>query len=499
MSIKKNNPVGSEKLKYTREKHSAARYHPKVETLNMVAFLGDSAMTLLGLLFGFWFRFRSGVKLFIDKYWASGEQSVEINLESYFGLIVVGVILMGCAFIKTGLYRTRNLLRYQRVLVIVTRCAAFWIFIYVSTSLVLKFNPPISRVYAVISMFGAVFAVLAWRALYYYAIRVCNIAPLLRQRVVFVGWSKDAGNLAKAIFNDSSHPYEIVGCVRPEFGQYAMDPSNLIEQLGEYSDLPEILDKKAIEIVILSQDLGNQNSAINLANLCERLMVQFKVIPSYFQIMVSGLKLETISTVPILGVAELPLDHLSNKILKRAVDILGGTVGIIVSIPIVMIFGVLIYVESPGPIFYHQIRAGRRGREFKIIKLRSMRIDAESNGAQWAKKDDDRRLKIGAFMRAYNIDEVPQFWNVIKGDMSLVGPRPERPELISKFQFLIPHYNARLISKPGMTGWAQVNGLRGDTDLSERVRYDLYYLENWSIILDLQIMIQTFIKQKNAY
>jgi lipopolysaccharide/colanic/teichoic acid biosynthesis glycosyltransferase len=128
-----------------------------------------------------------------------------------------------------------------------------------------------------------------------------------------------------------------------------------------------------------------------------------------------------------------------------------------------------------------------------------MILSAEKSGAQWAKPNDQRRLPIGGFMRAWNLDEVPQFWNVLKGEMSLVGPRPERPELISTFQNTIPHYNARLISKPGMTGWAQVNGLRGDTDLVERVRFDLYYLENWSFLLDLQIMLQTFFSRKNAY
>jgi lipopolysaccharide/colanic/teichoic acid biosynthesis glycosyltransferase len=129
-----------------------------------------------------------------------------------------------------------------------------------------------------------------------------------------------------------------------------------------------------------------------------------------------------------------------------------------------------------------------------------MRIDAEkTSGAQWCVKDDPRRLRVGTFMRKWNIDELPQFWNVLKGEMSLVGPRPERPELIANFKHQIPHYNARHHSKPGMTGWAQVNGLRGDTDLRERIQCDLWYLENWSFWLDLQIMLLTFFKRDNAY
>jgi lipopolysaccharide/colanic/teichoic acid biosynthesis glycosyltransferase len=136
---------------------------------------------------------------------------------------------------------------------------------------------------------------------------------------------------------------------------------------------------------------------------------------------------------------------------------------------------------------------------FDIWKIRSMRIDAESNGhVGWTTANDPRRLRIGAFMRKWNIDEVPQFWNVLKGEMSLVGPRPERPELIVNFRDEIPHYNARHNAKPGITGWAQINGLRGDTDLTKRIKCDLWYLENWHPLLDLQIMFMTFVKHDNA-
>jgi lipopolysaccharide/colanic/teichoic acid biosynthesis glycosyltransferase len=142
---------------------------------------------------------------------------------------------------------------------------------------------------------------------------------------------------------------------------------------------------------------------------------------------------------------------------------------------------------------------GRNGHTFSIIKLRSMRLDAESGtGARWCVKDDPRRLRVGALMRSWNIDEVPQFWNVLKGEMSLVGPRPERPELIENFKDEIPHYNARHNAKPGITGWAQVKGLRGDTDLGERIRADLYYLENWNVLLDFQVMAMTFFNRDNA-
>jgi exopolysaccharide biosynthesis polyprenyl glycosylphosphotransferase len=457
-------------------------------------------MILAGLLFGFWLRFKSGLIPFTDSWWTTGGNRGERLLADYAGLIGVGAALLSVTFGQMRLYQSRNLLRFRRVAATVVRGAIFWLMAYLSLSLVLKFNPPISRIYVLSSAIGAVGAVLGWRALYHRLLQSDFIASNLRQRVLFIGWNDEAARLATAIHGDKSHPYDVVGCVPMEGLPFAKDPGAQIRRLGDYVDLATIVSEQQIDIAILAEPGHSSDSIVYLTNLCERLLVQFKVIPSYFQILVSGLHLETISAVPILGVTELPLDHLTNRLLKRSVDIVGAIVGLILSAPIIAIFGVLIYWESPGPIFYRQVRTGRRGQNFKIIKLRSMKLDAESKGgAQWAKKNDDRRLRVGAFMRATNIDEVPQFWNVLKGEMSLVGPRPERPELISGFQYQIPHYNARLMSKPGITGWAQVNGLRGDTDLTERVRYDLYYLENWSLMLDFQIMVQTFLSRKNAY
>jgi exopolysaccharide biosynthesis polyprenyl glycosylphosphotransferase len=242
-----------------------------------------------------------------------------------------------------------------------------------------------------------------------------------------------------------------------------------------------------------------QSEIVSLANLCEKMMVQFKVIPSYFQILVSGLHLETVSGIPILGVSRLPLDRTANIVLKRVIDIIGSIVGLVFSIPLIAIFGALVYLESPGPILYRQRRLGRNGQEFFIFKIRSMKLNAEAKGQiGWTTKNDPRRLRIGGFMRKWNIDEIPQFWNVLMGEMSLVGPRPERPELIRNFKDEIPHYNARHNVKPGITGWAQVKGFRGDTDLGERIKCDLFYLENWNVLLDFQIMLMTFSRRENA-
>jgi exopolysaccharide biosynthesis polyprenyl glycosylphosphotransferase len=212
------------------------------------------------------------------------------------------------------------------------------------------------------------------------------------------------------------------------------------------------------------------------------------------------LQLESVQGVPLLTQSKRPLDRIELAMLKRLLDIGGALVGLLLFAPLIAVFGAIVYWESRGPIFYRQVRTGRGGKAFQIIKIRSMRMDAEAEtGAQWCVEDDPRRLKIGALMRSLNIDELPQFWNVLKGEMSLVGPRPERPELIQSFKSEIAHYNVRHTVKPGLTGWAQVNGWRGDTCLQSRIACDLEYIERASLWFDIRILLMTLKALKNAY
>ncbi|GAB5560440.1 MAG: hypothetical protein SynsKO_20870 [Synoicihabitans sp.] len=316
-----------------------------------------------------------------------------------------------------------------------------------------------------------------------------------------IGWSPEAEKLVEAIDRDANHPYEVIGVVATRLESTANPRALLGERLlGEWSGIERILRESGCDIAVLTDEDMPRGEVLRLFGLCERLYVHMKLIPSSFQIFVSSLRMQTISGVPILGVEELPITRLTNQIIKRSVDVVGGLFGLFVSLPAVLVLAIIIKKQSSGPVLYRQTRTGRHGKPFTIYKLRSMKLDAESGiGAQWAVENDPRRLPIGAFMREWNLDELPQFWNVLIGDMSLVGPRPERPELIAKFEHEIPHYNPRHEVRPGVTGWAQVNGLRGNTSLVERIRYDLYYIENWNIWFDFQIMLLTFFKRDNAY
>jgi exopolysaccharide biosynthesis polyprenyl glycosylphosphotransferase len=370
---------------------------------------------------------------------------------------------------------------------------------FLGFSLFFKFQPLLSRVYVALATVTAMTGLYAWRRLFFSYLRQESIAGKLRQRILVVGWTADSQRLKEIIENNPSHPYEVVCCVPTPEGVFQRQPPPGVRRVDSYHSIRRLLKTMALDIVLVADVDVPIRHWEELAALCEMELIQFKVVPSYFSILVSGLRLETLSGIPILGVSHLPLDCMFNRLIKRVIDIVGATVGLVLSAPLIAIFGALVYLESPGPILYRQRRLGRNGKTFHMLKIRSMRLDAEKDGeVGWSTKDDPRRLRIGAVIRKWNIDEAPQFWNVLKGEMSLVGPRPERPELIRNFKHEIPHYHARHTVKPGITGWAQVNGLRGDTDLTERIGHDLYYVEHWNLLFDFQTMFLTFCKNKNA-
>jgi exopolysaccharide biosynthesis polyprenyl glycosylphosphotransferase len=418
----------------------------------------------------------------------------------YLNLILFGTLTYIFLLQFNEAYSRHRFVHRFHILKFSLKTMVHWLLGVFVMSFVFHMESSMSRLYMVWAVVDSFLLLIAWRLMFRRFLYASGWAQVLRERVLVVGWSKESEALARQIARDPEHhAYEVVGCVSSARGDFQVAPPADISRLGEYTSVRRLLHEFKPSTLIFADPQPESGELVNLAELCIKEHVQFKLIPSFFQIFASGLHLETISGVPVVGISKLPLDHMHNRLLKQAVDILGALVGLIASAPIIAYFGYQIYRESPGPIFYSQIRAGRGGRPFKIYKLRSMKLDAETKGAQWTVENDPRRLKVGEFMRKYNIDEIPQFWNVLKGEMSLVGPRPERPELIENFKEEITHYNARHFAMPGLSGYAQVNGMRGNTDLAERVRYDLFYLENWSLWLDFQIMLRTFFVRTNAY
>jgi len=455
----------------------------------LISLLGDLIMAVMAAYGAYWLRFQTGLRDF-------GNFDA-MTFRQYGGHMALGSLSLVLVLGWQGVYHKNVLLRSRWVSSKIAKGILLWTGCFLAITLALKLEPGISRAYVALNGATGLLLLLGWRGCYLHFLRTPGRAEALRQRTLFVGWNEDAVSLWKTLKRDHASAYDVVGWVNTGDQSQPGDPASPC--LGGLEDVERLISAHAVDMVVVADLHGPREQMVALANVCEREMIQFKVIPSCFRVFVSGLTLETIAGTPVLGVTRLPLDSTVNVFAKRLLDIVGAVVGLAVSAPIVALFSAIVWLESRGPVFYRQRRWGVNGVPFDIIKIRSMRLDAEkASGAQWCVKDDPRRLKVGAFMRRWNIDELPQFWNVLKGEMSLVGPRPERPELISSFKHQIPHYNARHHSKPGMTGWAQINGLRGDTDLRERIQCDLWYLENWSLLLDLQIMLLTFFKRDNA-
>jgi exopolysaccharide biosynthesis polyprenyl glycosylphosphotransferase len=311
-----------------------------------------------------------------------------------------------------------------------------------------------------------------------------------RDRVLVVGSGDPAQAIVQKIQWSPYLGYELVGVTSDDAEHHEITGAAI---LGASSDLAEIIDTHEVDEVIIALPEGSSRSEIvRIVNMCHRGSVAIKIFPDVFEFITTGVSIDDLGGVPLLTVRDIKLSGWKRS-LKRALDIAGATAGLVTLSPFMMLFAMLIRVESPGPVFYCQERMGLDGRPFKMVKFRSMREDAEKDGPGWTTKDDPRRTLLGAWLREYDIDEVPQLINVLLGDMSLVGPRPERPVYVEKFRQSIPRYMDRHREKAGMTGWAQVNGLRGDTSIAERTKYDLWYIENWSLWLDIKIIVRTIV------
>jgi exopolysaccharide biosynthesis polyprenyl glycosylphosphotransferase len=470
------------------------------ETIVPLALLaGDTLVTFAGLALAWWLRYASpfapeaGSGLFIAV--------PDATFTRYLPLLLIGVALLVAAFAHFGLYDTRLVLRRYLSLNAILKGATFWLFAYLGVWLLLKLDPLISRLFVVIAFVCVVALLYAWRTLAYALVTRGPLLARLRRRVVLLGWNDDARALAAEMTRDDAHPFALAGIVtlaRDTTAPFASAGS--IHSLGNVADLDAILPREAADLLIITRLDLPRTEVQRIVETCERAYVEWKIVPGAFDIFLSGLRLQTIGRVPVLGVEELAINRLLNRALKRALDIGGALVGLVLSAPVVLVLSGLIKRESPGgPVFFRQTRIGTNHRPFTLWKLRSMAPDAAATDAarQSTARDDPRLLRFGAFLRRWNLDELPQFWNVLRGDMSLVGPRPERPYHVDQLADAIPHYLPRHLVKPGMTGWAQVNGLRGDSDLAARVQHDIYYIENWSIWLDVQIMLLTFVRWRN--
>jgi Undecaprenyl-phosphate glucose phosphotransferase len=317
-------------------------------------------------------------------------------------------------------------------------------------------------------------------------------------RSLIVGTGRTARKAARALRSASWMGIKNLGFIEDQPTRWTND----LDILGTTADLPHLIDKYKVGHVFIALPLKRFHEGRRVYDTLSRSLVEVRMVADIPDL--AGLSLTTtyLDGMHVIGMRESPHFGL-NLFVKRAMDVVLSLLALVLLSPILLLIALVIKLTSPGPVFYRQERCGLNGRTFQMLKFRSMRIDAEKEtGAVWARKDDPRRTRLGTFLRKTSLDELPQFINVLRGDMSLVGPRPERPVFIQQFSKTIPNYNARHCVKAGITGWAQVHGWRGNTSLRKRVQYDLYYITHWTPWLDLRILWMTLwhgLLHRNAY
>ena len=324
---------------------------------------------------------------------------------------------------------------------------------------------------------------------------------LVQDCVLVVGTGDAARLVVHKIKGSSFLGYRLLGLVADGNGAFPPQGFDGLPVLGCTEDLPRLIDENAVDEVIIAMPEADDEEMLRVASLAHRERVSLKVFPTLFEIMAAGVTIDDLGGLPLLSIRDVAL-HGWKLTVKRAIDLVGSAAGLVVLSPFLLLVAILIKLDSPGPVFFVQARMGLDARSFPMFKFRSMRQDAEANGPGWTVKNDPRRTRLGAFIRRFSIDELPNLINVLLGDMSLVGPRAEQPAFVQQFRTMVPRYMERHHEKAGLTGWAQVNGLRGDTSIYERTKYDLWYVENWSIWLDVKILIRTLVRfmfDRNAY
>ncbi|RPI06245.1 MAG: undecaprenyl-phosphate glucose phosphotransferase [Ignavibacteriae bacterium] len=309
------------------------------------------------------------------------------------------------------------------------------------------------------------------------------------QRVLIAGTSTVADRIFRSLTTRRSLGYEVLGYSSVQNG--AGDSMAHMPYLGTVDSVPQLIQSKKIDVILIAFNETEQSHLHDLVRDCQGLNVEMMMVPDILELMTSQVQIKHIEGIPFLGIKSPTLSSW-NFIVKRTFDLIFAACILLLASPIILLIAILIKLDSKGPIFYLQDRIGLDGEVFQVMKFRSMRIDAEqSTGPVWSKKDDPRTTRLGRFLRRFSFDELPQLVNVLKGNMSVVGPRPERPHFVDKFKNQVPRYLERHRVKTGMTGWAQVNGLRGNTSIAERTRYDIFYIEHWSLVFDLKIILKT--------
>jgi Undecaprenyl-phosphate glucose phosphotransferase len=461
-------------------------------TLSSIYLINDAVASNLAMLCAWFLRFSLKV-IPVTK----GQQEVE----TYLQLLPIVTIVFPLAFAVQGLYRIRPTRSKAEEWLSVAIGSIVATVVFSGVLLWVRPGRPdilYSRATLLIFLACAIIFVILGRAIVRAIVERAHRAGKRLDRVLIAGSGELASAVVERVNGHRELGFRVVGYLRNG------EESKLgtLECLGMIDDAERVIDEQQIDHVFVALPHASSEAMIALLDRLVRSVVAIHVVPDLLQFMVLRSRVEDLDGLPTINLSETPLEGWS-RFLKRGFDLVVATIALIVFSPVMLIVAIAIKLGDRGPVFYRQERMGLDGKPFDIFKFRSMRVGAEKDtGAKWAEKDDPRRTRVGAFIRKTSLDELPQLFNVLLGDMSVVGPRPERPQFVEQFRAEFPHYMLRHKVRAGMTGWAQVHGWRGNTSIRIRIEHDLYYIENWSLLLDLKILFMTVIhglKQENAY
>lgn len=460
-----------------------------LRTLKALLIVFDSALIFGAVVFSYYFRFYTNI---IPR--MHDIPSFDIYLKT--APVVVAVCLL--AFNYAGLYLDRrSMSKYDEMAKVLFGITGA---VVILTALTFFFREiSYSRIVILYFFVLATIAIQVWRLIFRKIYKAMRRNEMLTLRMLAVGATEISSLLIERVNRDASIGHRVIGCLdnRVKKGKKL----NEVPVLGKIKDLRKIIEKEKVDEVFIGiPDFDRGELAVMML---ENENVKFTVASDILGIITKTIEFDEMFGIPVFAFKELPLNQPHNRFFKRFFDILFSLFTLIILSPVLIVVAIIVKLTSPGPVFYAQERVSRDGKVFKMLKFRTMKQDAEKHtGPVWAKKDDERRTPIGTFLRKTSIDELPQFINVLFGQLSVVGPRPERPHFVEKFSKNVPRYMERHKVKGGITGWAAVNGLRGDTSLEERIKYDLYYIENWSLWFDLKIVVRTALElfhHKSAY
>jgi Undecaprenyl-phosphate glucose phosphotransferase len=448
----------------------------------------DLAATAFAWLGAYFLRFKTGILPVLKP-----PAEFALCLRSLPLVLVLALV----AFRLAGQYQVHRLRRFREEVIAVTKGTGLLVILVLATLFVLH-DPYESRATLLLFTLMTSTGVLTGRRLAWSLIRHLRSNGFNQHFALIVGTGRVARKTARALRRASWMGIRTVGFVEDRGDRWTSD----LDVLGRFADLPEVIARYNVCHVFIALPMSRYDDARRVFDLLSQTMVEVRVVADVPNL--AGLSLTTtnLDGLPVIGLRENPHVGL-NLVVKRAMDIVLSSLALMVLSPVLLAISLAVRLTSRGPIFFSQERCGLNGKPFQMLKFRSMRSDAEKQtGAVWTVKNDPRRTRLGTFLRETSLDELPQLFNVLLGDMSLIGPRPERPVFIKQFSKTIPSYMARHRVKAGITGWAQVNGWRGNTSLRKRIQYDLYYITHWTPWLDFRILWLTVFRglvNKNAY